>query len=128
MHCKNPNGKKNQKIFFRRSLQAIVYRSMKIQSILFISAFANAHKDFAAISNFVKTSTPVNASDDVKLQIYGLYKQATKGDCGKFVGKTFDVKDRLMHRAWCKNAGMSTDAAEDQYVALIESIVPKWRQ
>ncbi len=60
--------------------------------------------------------------NDVKLQIYGLYKQATEGDvAGKRPGFTNPV-GRAKYDAWAKNAGLSTADAEAQYIALVDSL------
>ncbi len=60
--------------------------------------------------------------NDVKLQIYGLYKQATEGDvAGKRPGFTNPV-GRAKYDAWAKNEGLSTANAEAQYIALVDSL------
>ncbi len=60
--------------------------------------------------------------NEVKLQLYGLYKQATEGDVsGKRPGFTNPV-GRAKHDAWAQYAGMSSADAEAQYIALVDSL------
>lgn len=61
-------------------------------------------------------------SNDVLLQIYALYKQATEGDVqGKRPG-LMDMVGRAKYDAWAKLQGTETDDAMQQYVDLIESL------
>jgi diazepam-binding inhibitor (GABA receptor modulating acyl-CoA-binding protein) len=65
------------------------------------------------------TTDPGN---DVKLRLYGLFKQATAGDVtGSRPGFTNPV-GRAKHDAWAKVAGTSPEAAEEQYVALARTL------
>lgn len=60
--------------------------------------------------------------NEVKLQLYGLFKQATEGDVsGKRPGFTNPV-GRAKHDAWAQCAGMSSADAEAQYIALVDSL------
>ena len=60
--------------------------------------------------------------NEVKLQLYGLYKQATEGDVsGTRPGFTNPV-GRAKHDAWAQYAGMSSADAEAQYIALVDSL------
>jgi acyl-CoA-binding protein len=56
------------------------------------------------------------------LRIYALYKQATEGDAtGERPGMT-DFKGRAKFDAWSMLKGMTTDAAMQAYVDLIEEL------
>lgn len=64
-------------------------------------------------------------STDTLLELYGLYKQATAGDAdGKRPG-VFDIKGRAKYDAWATRKGMSKDAAEQAYVALVDRLTKK---
>ena len=61
--------------------------------------------------------------NDVKLRLYGLYKQATEGDVtGKRPGFTNPV-GRAKHDAWAAVAGTSREEAEDAYVAEVNVLL-----
>jgi|AntDeeMinimDraft_4_1070355.scaffolds.fasta_scaffold00041_26 acyl-CoA-binding protein len=61
-------------------------------------------------------------SNDVKLQFYALYKQATEGDVkGKKPGM-LDQVGRAKYSAWEKLKGTSSEDAMQQYVDLLESM------
>lgn len=61
--------------------------------------------------------------NDVKLRLYGLYKQATEGDVtGKRPGFTNPV-GRAKHDAWAAVAGTSREEAEAAYVAEVNVLL-----
>ncbi|MDA8258679.1 MAG: acyl-CoA-binding protein [Betaproteobacteria bacterium] len=61
-------------------------------------------------------------SNDVLLQLYALYKQATDGDVeGKRPGFT-DMIGRAKYDAWVAIKGTGTDDAMQRYVDLIASL------
>jgi acyl-CoA-binding protein len=61
-------------------------------------------------------------SNDVMLQLYSLYKQATEGDVqGKRPGFT-DMVGRAKYDAWAKLAGVDQDDAKQQYIDLVNSL------
>ena len=56
------------------------------------------------------------------LKLYALYKQALDGDVdGKRPGFT-DMVGRAKYDAWASLKGTTSDAAQTQYVALLESL------
>lgn len=62
---------------------------------------------------------PKRPSNDVLLELYGLYKQATVGDVsGKRPG-LLDVRGRAKWDAWASRKGMAAEDARDEYVALV---------
>lgn len=79
-------------------------------------------EQFAQAQAAVKTlaSDPGN---DVKLQLYALYKQATSGDAsGKRPGFT-DPVGRAKFDAWSKVKGSSQDAAKQQYIDTVAGLL-----
>jgi diazepam-binding inhibitor (GABA receptor modulating acyl-CoA-binding protein) len=61
-------------------------------------------------------------SNDVMLQLYSLYKQATEGDVqGKRPGFT-NMVGRAKYDAWAKLRGKSNDTAMQEYVALVKKL------
>jgi len=60
--------------------------------------------------------------NDVKLKLYGLFKQVTEGDVsGSRPGFTNPV-GRAKYDAWAKLSGTSQEAAEEQYVAIVRDL------
>jgi len=65
-------------------------------------------------------------SNDVKLQFYALYKQATEGDVkGKKPGM-LDQVGRAKYNAWEKLKGTGSEDAMRQYIELLESMKKKY--
>ncbi|MDD2545190.1 MAG: acyl-CoA-binding protein [Burkholderiaceae bacterium] len=56
------------------------------------------------------------------LKIYALYKQATAGDNTEKKPSFSDLVGRAKWEAWDKLKGVATDAAQQQYIDLIESL------
>ena len=62
-------------------------------------------------------------SNDVLLDLYGLFKQATEGDVsGKRPGFTNPV-GRAKYDAWAALEGSSPDDARAQYIAMVDELV-----
>jgi acyl-CoA-binding protein len=60
--------------------------------------------------------------NEVKLKLYGLFKQATTGDAtGSRPGFTNPV-GRAKYDAWAKLSGTAPEAAEQQYVAIVRDL------
>lgn len=78
-------------------------------------------KRFEAASQAVKKLAE-DPGNDVKLQLYALYKQGTEGDVqGKRPGFT-DMIGRAKYDAWAKVKGSSEDDAMKQYIDLVKSL------
>ena len=61
-------------------------------------------------------------SNELKLQMYALFKQATEGDVtGKKPGM-MDFVGRAKYMAWEELKGSSSEAAMQQYIDAIESL------
>lgn len=71
--------------------------------------------DFEEISEFLKTHME-RFTNDQKLFMYGLYKQATVGDCN--INRPTDVVGSYKYEAWKKNLGMRTDQARIKYTQI----------
>lgn len=57
--------------------------------------------------------------NDVMLDMYALYKQATVGDATGSRPGMFDLKGRAKFDAWAKQKGKTKDAAMEAYIALV---------
>lgn len=57
--------------------------------------------------------------NDVMLDLYALYKQATVGNATGDRPGMLDVKGRAKFDAWAKKKGMTKDAAMQAYIDLV---------
>jgi diazepam-binding inhibitor (GABA receptor modulator, acyl-CoA-binding protein) len=57
--------------------------------------------------------------NDVMLELYAHYKQATTGDVSGSRPGMLDLKGRAKYDAWAKHKGTSKDAAMEAYIALV---------
>jgi acyl-CoA-binding protein len=73
----------------------------------------------AVASSKTLTERPDNST---LLKIYGLYKQATAGDNTDKKPGFSDMVGRAKWEAWDSVKGLSSEAAMQQYVALIDSL------
>jgi len=82
---------------------------------------SDLQKKFEEASAAVK-KLKEDPGNDVKLQLYALYKQGSEGDvAGKRPGFT-DMIGRAKYDAWAKTKGMTKDEAMKKYVALVKSL------
>ena len=80
-----------------------------------------ASTEFESAVESVKGLTE-DPGNDVKLRLYALYKQATDGDAsGKRPGM-MDFVGRAKYDAWAKLSGTSQEAAEAQYIAIVQDL------
>ncbi|WP_018479738.1 acyl-CoA-binding protein [Pontibacter roseus] len=61
-------------------------------------------------------------SNDILLQLYSLYKQATEGDVNTDRPGGFDFKAIAKWDAWAKLRGKDQEEARDEYVALVHRL------
>jgi acyl-CoA-binding protein len=59
-------------------------------------------------------------SNDVLLELYALYKQATVGDASGARPGMLDLRGRAKYDAWAKRKGLGKDAAMTAYIALVD--------
>ena len=62
-------------------------------------------------------------SNDVLLQLYSLYKQATEGDINtEPPSNMFDFVGKAKYDAWASLKGKSGDTAMTEYINLVQSL------
>ena len=61
-------------------------------------------------------------SDENLLILYGLYKQATVGNCNITKPGIFDFKGKSKWTAWDKYSGMTQDNAKMNYIKSIQKL------
>ncbi|GAB3535131.1 acyl-CoA-binding protein [Pontibacter brevis] len=64
-------------------------------------------------------------SNNVLLQLYGLYKQATDGDVNTERPGGFDFKNIAKWDAWKQQEGKSQEEAREEYVQLVNKLAAK---
>ncbi|OJJ15102.1 acyl-CoA-binding protein [marine bacterium AO1-C] len=78
-------------------------------------------EDFEAAAARSKQLT-TRPSNDVLLQMYSLYKQASDGDVTGSRPGMMDFKGRAKYDAWAKLKGKDQEEAKQEYVNLINSL------
>lgn len=58
--------------------------------------------------------------NDVMLELYAVYKQATVGDVAGSRPGMMDLRGRAKYDAWAKRKGMTKAAAMEAYIALVD--------
>ena len=74
----------------------------------------------AAVADLKNLSTA--PGNDVKLKMYGLFKQAGAGDVTASRPGFADIVGRAKHDAWAAVKGTSAEDAMRQYIDLVESL------
>lgn len=65
-------------------------------------------------------------NDPQLLELYGLYKQATVGDCNLPKPGMFALKEKAKHEFWSKKAGTSKDQAMKDYIVLAKGLIEQF--
>lgn len=84
---------------------------------------SNLKAQFDEAVNYIQSAEgDFKPSNDLKLEFYALYKQATEGDVsGKRPGM-MDFVGRAKYDAWEKVQGMSSDEAMQNYIDRLEEM------
>lgn len=88
-----------------------------------MSAFDKAA---AAIKDSGKEQGMQKISNDEKLALYGLFKQATTGDNTTGQPWAVQLEARAKWDAWTAQKGKSKEAAESEYIALVKNLLNKY--
>ena len=84
---------------------------------------ADVDDRFAAAQARIKPVTGLG--NDVLLDLYALYKQATAGDASGGRPGMLDLKGRAKYDAWTKRKGMTRPAAMEAYIAMVDKLAPR---
>ncbi len=85
---------------------------------------ADKAKYFEKAAEDVKKHVKVLA-DEGKLKLYGLYKQATIGDCNTDKPGMLDFKGKAKWEAWNKVKGKDREVAKAEYVEYVLTLLPE---
>ncbi len=69
---------------------------------------------------------PIRPSNEIKLRMYALFRQASEGDVDSKRPGLLDPVGRFKYDAWAKLSGTSKDAAMQDYVAEVEALERKY--
>ena len=83
---------------------------------------SSLEEEFQAAAETARNDLPSSLSNDVKGQIYGLFKQATEGDVTGDRPSFIQPTARMKYDAWKKVEGLSKEDAMKQYVEYIQSL------
>ena len=86
---------------------------------------ADLEQAFQEAANNVK-NLKAKPNDEELLCLYGLYKQATVGDCNQAKPGMFQLKEKAKHEAWASKKGMSQDQAKKSYISTCDDLIKKY--
>lgn len=66
------------------------------------------------------------ASDDEKLELYGLYKQSTEGNCKRSEPSRLSFADHAKWANWMSVKGTNKNDAMCQYIELSQALIAKY--
>ena len=78
--------------------------------------------EFSLASERIK-SIHTKPSNSELLELYGLYKQATLGDCNTAQPWGVQIEARAKWNAWNANKGQSRDIAMGKYINLVNELM-----
>ncbi|KAJ4956439.1 hypothetical protein NE237_013222 [Protea cynaroides] len=85
---------------------------------------------FSAATAFVAAAAAdrlsQKVSNDVQLQLYGLYKIATEGPCSTPQPSALKMSARAKWNAWQRLGAMPPEEAMEKYIILITELYPSW--
>ncbi|PIN21417.1 Acyl-CoA-binding protein [Handroanthus impetiginosus] len=85
---------------------------------------------FSAATAFVAATAADRAahkvSNDVQLQLYGLYKIATEGPCTAPQPSALKMTARAKWQAWQKLGAMPPEEAMQKYIDIVTELYPTW--
>jgi diazepam-binding inhibitor (GABA receptor modulating acyl-CoA-binding protein) len=91
---------------------------------------ANPDAAFVACVTAVQTRhvgsgpPPIQASNEQKLELYGLYKQAMLGDNNLPAPWVWQLTEHAKWSAWRARRGMSKSKAKSEYVRAVRRLLP----
>ena len=82
-------------------------------------------KRFELSAKMVKTLS-TSPSNNELLELYGLYKQSTIGDCNTTEPSRFNMKDHAKWNAWKAIKGTKKNDAMNKYSDLVMTLIDKY--
>ncbi|PNH03661.1 putative acyl-CoA-binding protein [Tetrabaena socialis] len=82
-------------------------------------------EDFDVAAKEASEKLPDTLTNDEKLELYALFKQAKEGDCSIAQPGIFDPKGRAKWSAWNAKKGQSKEDAMQKYIDYVASLKAK---
>ena len=82
-------------------------------------------KEFEIYSQSIK-ALKTKPTDDELLNLYGLYKQATEGNCNTSQPWVFQIKEYSKWNAWTKRKDMNNLDATKRYINVAKNLIEKY--
>jgi len=87
-----------------------------------------SEEDFKkAVAYVNKGPTIQGITNEIKLQFYAYFKQATDGPCKETAPSRLQVIKKMKWDAYNKLGKMSKQDARNNYIKALEKLVPKWK-
>ena len=115
-HAQNVHAKRGQKPASLALVGEIAEQSRAAMSV----------EEFEKAAEEIKTLTQRPTNEEL-LDLYGLYKQATVGDCNTERPGMFDMKGKAKWDKWNELKGMSQEEARRKYVELANGLLAKYK-
>ncbi|KAG2483937.1 hypothetical protein HYH03_017257 [Edaphochlamys debaryana] len=82
-------------------------------------------EEFDAAAKEATDTLPDSVTNDERLELYGLFKQAKEGDCNTSCPGILDPKGRAKWNAWNGKKGMAKDEAMKKYIEYVAGLKAK---
>jgi len=88
-----------------------------------------SEEDFKKAVAYVNQGPPIQGiTNEIKLQFYAYYKQATDGPCKDVAPSRLQVVKKMKWDAYNKLGKMSKQDAKNHYIKALEKLVPDWKK
>jgi acyl-CoA-binding protein len=81
------------------------------------------HEQFVAAQQKARQKVKKETSNDMRLALFGLYRQATEGDVRGQRPNFFSSENRAKYDYWAKHRGMTRKEAMRKYIELVDVMV-----
>ncbi len=80
---------------------------------------------FEEAVELANTMSQSDLPQDVQLQLYAFYKQATFGTIDTRISPVYDLRNAFKTNAWMQISYLSQSEAKEMYIQMIHSLVNK---
>jgi len=84
-------------------------------------------KQYQQAVEYAKSGPALKLSNEQKLQMYGLFKQATIGENTTKAPSKLAFIERSKWDAWTKLGKISKTDAQKKYIDLLSQLAPNWK-
>lgn len=82
--------------------------------------------DFEQAAQDANSKVSSNISNDEKLLLYGLYKQATTGDVNTSKPGILDMRGRAKWSAWEQHKGKDKETSQKEYIEKVQQLLQSY--